>query len=324
MGTIVAPDATTRTEGDLLLVSISLPSLRKAGELDLQLAPDRLELTAPGYHLVQPLAQRVRDSEATAKFDKKKRVLTVTLPIVSLDDSNAAAAAAEVEAAEAAKAASDAHLLRAEKEEEAAEAAVRAAGERLEAARSALLKAQQAQQAAADRRSAARAKAAEVRSKASSQGRTGTAAASAATGAAAGAFRGVAEDAGGDQAERTEKANATALQAGEGLAAAGGARPLPGWISWRQDLAAVAFIMEVPGIVESSLCVSVQPRQLRVAFRASAGEALRDYVAELALAGEVLTAEVRHHVAELNMMLVLAKREGVMWDRLQPPTDAGG
>jgi len=299
--------------------------------LDLQLAPDRLELTAPGYHLVQPLAQRVRDSEATAKFDKKKRVLTVTLPIVSLDDSNAegeaeaaAAAAAEVEAAEAAKAASDAHLLRAEKEEEAAEAAVRAAGERLEAARTALLKAQQAQQAAADRRSAARAKAAEVRSKASSQGRTGTAAASAATGAAAGAFRGVAEDAGGDQAERTEKANATALQAGEGLAAAGGARPLPGWISWRQDLAAVAFIMEVPGIVESSLCVSVQPRQLRVAFRASAGEALRDYVAELALAGEVLTAEVRHHVAELNMMLVLAKREGVMWDRLQPPTDAGG
>jgi len=163
-----------------------------------------------------------------------------------------------------------------------------------------------------------------VRSKASSQGRTDTAAASAATSAAAGAFRGVAEDAGGGQAERTEKANATALQASEGLAAAGGARPLPGWISWRQDFATVAFIMEVPGIVESSLCVSVQPRQLRVAFRASAGEALRDYVAELVLAGEVLTAEVRHHVAELNMMLVLAKREGVMWDHLQPPTDAGG
>jgi hypothetical protein len=117
----------------------------------------------------------------------------------------------------------------------------------------------------------------------------------------------------------------------EGVAA----RALPAWVTWKQDDKELAFILEVPGILEQTLQIQVQPTHLSISFSARAdrscgaasdhkeGEAAAAgctrHAVVIPLAGEVDTAQVRKHVADLNMMLVLGKTQPGLWIDLQPP-----
>jgi HSP20 family molecular chaperone IbpA len=117
-------------------------------------------------------------------------------------------------------------------------------------------------------------------------------------------------------------------------------RALPDWVTWRQDEKEVAFILEKPAILEQTVEIEVKPSTLRISFSAgadhscgaasnhkegeAAGAACTRHAVVIPLTGEVDTAQVRKHVADLNMMLVLTKARQEIWDDLQPPAALPG
>ena len=57
--------------------------LSSAAELEVDVGTHRLELAAEGvYRLEVPLPQPVDEARARCRFDKKKRTLTVTMPLL--------------------------------------------------------------------------------------------------------------------------------------------------------------------------------------------------------------------------------------------------
>lgn len=80
-----APDAKPSTRPRELVIKIELPLLKTAAQANLDIYEKRLQLesTAPAaYKLDLSLPYPVDDSEGSAKFDKQKRTLTVTLPVI--------------------------------------------------------------------------------------------------------------------------------------------------------------------------------------------------------------------------------------------------
>ena len=113
-----------------LCVKLELPELSSAGEIDLDITERKLEMkhTGVGYELSLPLPFPVLSDQGSAKFDKAKRVLTVTLPV-------AAAAAPMPQWQPAEKGQSEEERAIEEAAEKAAEAEARAAAEAAETAR---------------------------------------------------------------------------------------------------------------------------------------------------------------------------------------------
>lgn len=399
-----APDSVVTTEEDgVLRVRIHLSELRRGADVDLQLSPCKLVLTAADtqYHLELPLPEHARDEEAVAKYDRRSHTLTVTIPLTPTashadalstnssapsvaanggspggdrthsqdlmqearaahaaaaakrDSAAAIAAAASEKAAIAARAASEADAETAEKV-----AAMRRATERVAMARAAvqaavgdesrafleLESARAASAAAHDVAVAARAEASTAKEDAT------IAAALAEASADPRAFGGQLESAAAVPAARASGATPAETAASLASCPIASARPtephcsetesavtrvLPEWVTWKQDEKEVAFILEVPAILEQTLEIEVKPSKLCLSFSARAdhsrGEAsdhkegdagaaqcTRHEVA-INLAGEVDTAQMRKHVADLNMMLVLTKSQPALWDDLQPP-----
>ncbi|KAK7103653.1 protein kintoun-like [Littorina saxatilis] len=80
-----APDAKPSTRPRELVIKIELPLLKAASQASLDIYEKQLllESKAPAaYKLDLPLPYPVDDSEGSAKFDKQKRTLTVTLPVI--------------------------------------------------------------------------------------------------------------------------------------------------------------------------------------------------------------------------------------------------
>ena len=82
---MVVPVHRVETTEGLLRVSVELPLLANAEAVTLDLQPTGLRLAEPavGYTLDLSFACTVDAGGAAAKFDKKVKVLTVTLPVVS-------------------------------------------------------------------------------------------------------------------------------------------------------------------------------------------------------------------------------------------------
>ena len=68
-----------------LLVKVELPELSSAADIDLDITERRLELTHEGarYQLSLPLPFPVLSEQGSAKFDKAKHILSVTLPVAA-------------------------------------------------------------------------------------------------------------------------------------------------------------------------------------------------------------------------------------------------
>ncbi|XP_005097915.2 protein kintoun [Aplysia californica] len=81
-----APDAKPSTRPKALVVKIELPLLKSAAQASLDIFEKRLllESVSPAaYKLDLALPFPVNDDEGSAKFDKSKRTLTVTLPVIA-------------------------------------------------------------------------------------------------------------------------------------------------------------------------------------------------------------------------------------------------
>ena len=70
-------------------VRVELPLVSKAGEVDLNISPERLHLIVGDVELDMALPHKVKDEEAAAKFDKKAHVLTLTMPRASVSSARA-------------------------------------------------------------------------------------------------------------------------------------------------------------------------------------------------------------------------------------------
>ena len=68
---------------EALTIRVDLPEAKKASEVDLEISVERLHLVHESAELDLPLPCPVKDEEASAKFDKKAHVLTLTLPLVT-------------------------------------------------------------------------------------------------------------------------------------------------------------------------------------------------------------------------------------------------
>jgi len=79
-----APDSRPTTRPKELVVSIELPLCKSAAGVDLDIFEDRLVLKSekPAYSLDLKLPYPVNDEDGSAKFDKGKKSLIVTLPVV--------------------------------------------------------------------------------------------------------------------------------------------------------------------------------------------------------------------------------------------------
>ena len=80
-----APDARPSTRPKELVVKIELPLIKSAGQVSLDIFEKRLTLesiTPAAYKLDLDLPFPVNDDEGSAKFDKSKRTLIVTLPVI--------------------------------------------------------------------------------------------------------------------------------------------------------------------------------------------------------------------------------------------------
>ncbi|XP_064622308.1 protein kintoun-like [Lineus longissimus] len=80
-----APDARTSTRPTELVVTVDLPLLKSAASVDLDIMEKKLILisTKPAaYKLDLNLPYPVDEANGSAKFDKNKRKLTVTLPVI--------------------------------------------------------------------------------------------------------------------------------------------------------------------------------------------------------------------------------------------------
>ncbi|XP_046567374.1 LOW QUALITY PROTEIN: protein kintoun-like [Haliotis rubra] len=83
-----APDARTSTRPKDLVVKVFLPLLTSAGNVDLDVFEQRLKVesqTPAAYKLDIKLPYNVVEDEGSAKFDKTKKCLTITLPVVPLE-----------------------------------------------------------------------------------------------------------------------------------------------------------------------------------------------------------------------------------------------
>ncbi|GFN73689.1 protein kintoun [Plakobranchus ocellatus] len=82
-----SPDAKTSTRPTELSIKIELPLLKTAAQANLEIYEKRLvlESVAPAlYKLDIKLPYPVNEDEGSAKFDKSKRTLTITLPVIPL------------------------------------------------------------------------------------------------------------------------------------------------------------------------------------------------------------------------------------------------
>ncbi|KAL4239094.1 Protein kintoun [Mactra antiquata] len=79
-----APDARTSTRPKDLVISIELPLCKSAAGVDLDIFEEKLTLTSekPAYKLDLKLPYPVDDENGSAKFDKSKKALVVTLPVI--------------------------------------------------------------------------------------------------------------------------------------------------------------------------------------------------------------------------------------------------
>ncbi|KAK6999863.1 protein kintoun [Biomphalaria glabrata] len=80
-----APDAKTSTRPKELVIKIELPLLNSAAQANLDIFEKRLLITSvspAAYKLDLALPYPVNEDEGTAKFDKSKRLLIVTLPVL--------------------------------------------------------------------------------------------------------------------------------------------------------------------------------------------------------------------------------------------------
>lgn len=79
-----APDARPSTRPKELVVCIDLPLCKSAAGVDLDIFEDKLALKSekPAYSLDLKLPYSVDDENGSAKFDKNKKSLVVTLPVV--------------------------------------------------------------------------------------------------------------------------------------------------------------------------------------------------------------------------------------------------
>eukprot|EP00877_Chromochloris_zofingiensis_P003784 jgi/Chrzof1/13406/Cz07g31240.t1 len=68
-----------------LVVRVELPEASSISELDLDVTATHMRLSSPTYKLSLPLPHKVADQKGKAKWDDKKKVLTVTLPIIRED-----------------------------------------------------------------------------------------------------------------------------------------------------------------------------------------------------------------------------------------------
>lgn len=80
-----APDAKTSTRPKELVISIDLPKLKSANTVDLDIVENHIMLkctTPASYELELRLPYPVDETNGTAKFDKSKSQLNVTLPVI--------------------------------------------------------------------------------------------------------------------------------------------------------------------------------------------------------------------------------------------------
>ena len=83
-----SPDAKTSTRPTELSVKIELPLLKSAAQANLEIYEKRLllESVAPAaYKLDLKLPFPVNEDDGSAKFDKSKKTLTITLPVIPLE-----------------------------------------------------------------------------------------------------------------------------------------------------------------------------------------------------------------------------------------------
>lgn len=74
------------TQCEQIVVNIDLPNATSAAELDLDVKPTYLRLNSPIYKLSMYLPHKVDSDKGKAKWDKDKKALSVTLPIIRDDD----------------------------------------------------------------------------------------------------------------------------------------------------------------------------------------------------------------------------------------------
>lgn len=79
-----APDSRPTTRPKELVINIDLPLCKSATGVDLDIFEDKLSLKSenPAYKLEFKLPYSVDDENGTARFDKSKKALVVTLPVV--------------------------------------------------------------------------------------------------------------------------------------------------------------------------------------------------------------------------------------------------
>ena len=77
------PQHSYTVSDESVCVRVELPLVNKAGEVDLNISPERLHLIVGDVELDMALPHKVKDEEAAAKFDKKAHVLTLTMPRAS-------------------------------------------------------------------------------------------------------------------------------------------------------------------------------------------------------------------------------------------------
>ena len=85
-----SPDACSNTRPTELVVAIDLPLIKSASSVDVDIFEKLLVLQSEKpakYYLKLPLPYPVDENQGSAKFDKSKRKLTITLPVVN-DASN--------------------------------------------------------------------------------------------------------------------------------------------------------------------------------------------------------------------------------------------
>ena len=81
-----APDAKTSTRPKELVISIDLPKLKSANTVDLDIVENHIMLkctTPASYELELRLPYPVDETNGTAKFDKSKSQLNITLPVIA-------------------------------------------------------------------------------------------------------------------------------------------------------------------------------------------------------------------------------------------------
>ena len=279
-----SPAHAVETLADEIRVRIELPEVAKVSEVELDIGAERLQLAVTGkYKLDLQLPHTVKDEEAGAKFDKKARVLTVTLPLAS-----PAPAAAEAEAAAKAKAQAEAAAVKAAAEAKAqadAEAKARAekaAAEKAAAEKAAAAKAA-AEKAAAEKAAAAKSAAAKAATEKAAAEKAAAEKAVAEKAAEQARAKDIAAKvAAAKEAKLKEKQAAASAAAGSAASASSSAAAVP--VEWRQNQENMALLLQVEGIDNDSVNADFAPHRFAITFRNEAGA---EHSVTLNLAGEI-------------------------------------